>query len=106
MGSSRLGIGSGGAPSRIDSRSVFGMAVDYAGPFIRAPDNRAVLFELEDVTYSRGGKTVLREVSARLPVGASSLLGASGSGKSTLLRLLNRLADPDPGRVIYQGKDV
>ncbi|MFL5871028.1 MAG: ATP-binding cassette domain-containing protein [Solirubrobacterales bacterium] len=65
-----------------------------------------MLFELEDVTYSRGGKTVLREVSARLPVGASSLLGASGSGKSTLLRLLNRLADPDSGRVIYQGRDV
>jgi putative ABC transport system ATP-binding protein len=49
---------------------------------------------------------VLRDVSARLPVGASSLLGPSGSGKSTLLRLLNRLADPDDGRVIYEGKDV
>jgi ABC-type Fe3+/spermidine/putrescine transport system ATPase subunit len=65
-----------------------------------------VLFDLEDVTYSRGGKVVLSDVSARLPVGASSLLGPSGSGKSTLLRLLNRLADPDSGRVMYQGRDV
>jgi len=65
-----------------------------------------VLFELDDVTYSRGGKVVLRDVGARLPVGASSLLGPSGSGKSTMLRLLNRLADPDSGRVVYQGKDV
>jgi putative ABC transport system ATP-binding protein len=65
-----------------------------------------VLFELEDVTYSRGGEVVLKEVSARLPVGASSLLGPSGSGKSTLLRLLNRLADPGSGRVIYEGRDV
>ena len=65
-----------------------------------------MLFDLEDVSYSRGGKVVLREVSARLPVGASSLLGPSGSGKSTLLRLLNRLADPDSGRVIYEGRDV
>jgi ABC-type cobalamin/Fe3+-siderophores transport system ATPase subunit len=65
-----------------------------------------VLFELEDVTYSRGGKVVLRDVRARLPVGASSLLGPSGSGKSTLLRLLNRLADPESGRVIYEGRDV
>jgi putative ABC transport system ATP-binding protein len=66
----------------------------------------AVLFELEDVTYSRDGTVVLRDVRARLPVGASSLLGPSGSGKSTLLRLLNRLADPDSGRVLYEGRDV
>ena len=65
-----------------------------------------MLFELEQVTYTRGGKVVLRDVTVRLPVGASSVLGASGSGKSTLLRLLNRLADPDAGRVVYEGKDV
>jgi putative ABC transport system ATP-binding protein len=65
-----------------------------------------VLFDLEDITYSRGGKVVLSDVRARLPVGANSLLGASGSGKSTLLRLLNRLADPDSGRVMYEGTDV
>lgn len=65
-----------------------------------------MLFELEDVTYSRGGKLVLHDVSVRLPVGASSVVGPSGSGKSTLLRLLNRLADPDSGRVVYEGTDV
>jgi putative ABC transport system ATP-binding protein len=65
-----------------------------------------VLFELEDVTYSRSGKVVLRDVSARLPIGASCVVGPSGSGKSTLLRLLNRLADPDAGRVLYEGVDV
>jgi putative ABC transport system ATP-binding protein len=65
-----------------------------------------VLFDLEDVSYSRGGKLVLRDVSVRLPVGASSVVGPSGSGKSTLLRLLNRLADPDSGRVLYEGTDV
>ena len=65
-----------------------------------------MLFELEEVIYSRGGQDVLSEVRARLPVGACSLLGPSGSGKSTLLRLLNRLADPDSGRVLYEGRDV
>jgi putative ABC transport system ATP-binding protein len=65
-----------------------------------------VLFELEDVSYSRSGKVVLRDVNVRLPVGASSVVGPSGSGKSTMLRLLNRLADPDEGRVIYEGADV
>jgi putative ABC transport system ATP-binding protein len=65
-----------------------------------------VLFELENVSYSRAGKLVLRDLDARLPVGASSVVGPSGSGKSTLLRLLNRLADPDEGRVVYEGTDV
>jgi putative ABC transport system ATP-binding protein len=65
-----------------------------------------MLFELDDVTYSRGGEVVLRDVSARLPVGASCVAGPSGSGKSTLLRLLDRLADPDSGRVLYEGHDV
>jgi putative ABC transport system ATP-binding protein len=65
-----------------------------------------VLFELDDVTYSRAGATVLRGLSARLPEGASCVAGPSGSGKSTLLRLLNRLADPNSGRVLYEGQDV
>jgi putative ABC transport system ATP-binding protein len=73
---------------------------------MRASDNRGVLFEIERVSYSRAGKLVLRDLDARLPVGASSVVGPSGSGKSTLLRLLNRLADPDSGRVVYEGKDV
>ncbi len=65
-----------------------------------------MLFEIENVSYSRAGKLVLRNLEARLPVGASSIVGPSGSGKSTLLRLLNRLADPDQGTVIYEGTDV
>jgi putative ABC transport system ATP-binding protein len=82
------------------------MALDYACRLNQQPDNRTVLFELENVTYSRGGKVVLDDVRMRLPVGVGSLLGPSGSGKSTLLRLLNRLADPDSGRVLYEGRDV
>jgi ABC-type methionine transport system ATPase subunit len=68
--------------------------------------NRRVLFDLEQVTYSRAGEVVLDRISMRLPVGASCVRGPSGSGKSTLLRLLNRLADPDSGRVLYEGTDV
>jgi putative ABC transport system ATP-binding protein len=65
-----------------------------------------MLFELERVTQSRDGETVLEGLSASLPEGASCVAGPSGSGKSTLLRLLNRLADPDSGVVRYRGADV
>jgi putative ABC transport system ATP-binding protein len=64
------------------------------------------LFDLDGVTLSRGGKEVLRGVSAHLPEGASAVVGPSGCGKSTLLRLLNRLADPDSGSVDYRGRGV
>jgi ABC-type Fe3+/spermidine/putrescine transport system ATPase subunit len=70
------------------------------------PDGLDPLFELRDVTLSRGGEVVLRDVSARLPAGAVCVAGPSGSGKSTLLRLLNRLVDPDRGDVRYRGQDV
>ncbi len=35
-----------------------------------------------------------------------ALVGASGSGKSTLLKMINRLGDPDCGRVLFEGSDV
>jgi ABC-type cobalamin/Fe3+-siderophores transport system ATPase subunit len=66
----------------------------------------ASLFALDRVTLSRAGKVVLRNLSAKIPSGASCVAGPSGSGKSTLLRLLNRLADPDEGTVSYHGRDV
>jgi putative ABC transport system ATP-binding protein len=65
-----------------------------------------VLFELDDVTLSRGGRTILEDVSCRLPEGSVCVAGPSGCGKSSLLRLLNRLADPDRGTVRYRGGDV
>jgi ABC-type phosphate transport system ATPase subunit len=66
----------------------------------------AAAFELEHVSLSRAGKPVLRELSVRLPAGASCLAGPSGSGKSTVLRLLNRLSDAELGTVLYRGSDV
>ncbi len=63
-------------------------------------------FELERVSLSRAGKPVLRELSARIPPGATCIAGPSGSGKSTLLRLLDRLSDAESGVVRYRGADV
>jgi putative ABC transport system ATP-binding protein len=65
-----------------------------------------VLFELERVTLARGSRTVLEDIRCRLPAGAACVAGPSGCGKSSLLRLLNRLADPVSGTVLYRGTDV
>ena len=65
-----------------------------------------MLFELHDVSLERGGRQVLDCVSASLPEGSTAIVGPSGAGKSTLLRLLNRLADPDTGQVLYRGRPL
>ena len=66
----------------------------------------AAVFELDQVSLSRAGEPVLRELSAAIPGGATCIAGPSGSGKSTLLRLLDRLSDPERGVVRYRGTDV
>jgi ABC-type multidrug transport system ATPase subunit len=58
------------------------------------------------VVAERGGVVVLRDVDVVIEGGLTAVLGPSGSGKSTLLRLLNRLADPVRGSVLFDGDDV
>ncbi len=65
-----------------------------------------MLFELRDVSLTRGERRVLDAVSAGVPAGSAAIVGPSGSGKSTLLRLLNRLADPDTGTIAYRGRPL
>jgi putative ABC transport system ATP-binding protein len=65
-----------------------------------------MLFELRDVTASRGAQPVLDGLTLTLAEGATAVVGPSGCGKSTLLRLLNRLADPDSGEIRFRGRDV
>jgi putative ABC transport system ATP-binding protein len=65
-----------------------------------------VLFELGDVSLTRGDRRVLDSVGVAIPAGATAIVGPSGAGKSTLLRLLNRLADPDSGTISYREKPL
>ncbi len=61
----------------------------------------------EHLTKRFGDFTAVDNVSFSLPQGRTlAILGTSGSGKSTLLRLLNRLLEPDSGRVLLDGADT
>ncbi|MFN8169145.1 MAG: ATP-binding cassette domain-containing protein [Candidatus Nanopelagicales bacterium] len=65
------------------------------------------LFTLEDVSLEVDGRLLLAHVDEHLHAGVvTAIAGPSGSGKSTLLRLLNRLAEPTSGRVLFRGTDV
>ncbi|MGP7795799.1 ATP-binding cassette domain-containing protein [Sphingomonas sp. CLY1604] len=59
------------------------------------------------VTKRFGDTLAVDGVSLGIDAGSFvALVGTSGSGKSTLLKTINRLIDPDAGRVLIDGADV
>ena len=66
-----------------------------------------LIIEVEDLHLSYGDLEVLRGLTFSINRGeVLVVVGASGSGKSTLLRCLNRLEDPDSGKIIIDGVDA
>lgn len=62
---------------------------------------------VKDFPLAGGTLRAVDHVSLDVPRGRTlALVGESGSGKSTTARLLLRLADPDAGRVEFDGADV
>jgi ATP-binding cassette subfamily B protein len=64
---------------------------------------------LENISFAFPGRAgpVLKEASAAFPAGIKiGIRGASGVGKSTLIDLLQRLYDPDEGRILLAGGDI
>lgn len=79
--------------------------VDFAYP----PADKVSLASLEEVATldTRGGTTVLHDVSFRAEAGQMiALVGSSGAGKSTIAQLVPRLYDVDAGSVRLSGIDV
>jgi osmoprotectant transport system ATP-binding protein len=61
----------------------------------------------EGVTKRYGDQVALAGVDLQIAERQlTALVGTSGSGKTTLLKMVNRLAEPDAGRVTVQGADV
>ena len=63
--------------------------------------------ECDQVTFSYGGETVLRDFSMQFPENRIiGVTGRSGSGKSTLLKLLMRFWKTTSGSVNISGKEI
>ena len=65
------------------------------------------MLELDQLTKSYGGRTVLAQLSHVFKAGEFvAIMGESGVGKSTLLNLIAGLDTPDGGRVIIDGTPI
>ena len=54
-----------------------------------------------------GGANAVADLSLDIPDGQTCvLIGPSGCGKTTTLRMINRLIDPDSGRILVDGQDT
>lgn len=66
-----------------------------------------IVLKVEDLKKSFGSTQVLRGVSFEVKRGETKvILGPSGTGKSTLLACINRLVEPDSGKVFLEGEEI
>ncbi|HLZ94860.1 MAG TPA: ATP-binding cassette domain-containing protein [Candidatus Dormibacteraeota bacterium] len=66
------------------------------------------MIQLEHVTKAfPGGSNAVKDLSLEIRDGETCvLIGPSGCGKTTTLRMINRLIEPDGGRIIVDGEDT
>lgn len=65
------------------------------------------LFQGEDLTCIRGGRTVFLGLNFNLAQGQALILeGPNGSGKSSLIRMLSGLVRPKLGKLVWQDQDA
>lgn len=61
----------------------------------------------ENVSKSYGDSLILNNLTFKINKGEFTvLIGPSGCGKTTTLKTINRLIEPDQGRILVDGKDI
>ena len=63
--------------------------------------------DFKNVKFGFESNAVLKNVSFSVKAGETiAIVGQTGSGKTSLTRLINRIFDPEEGKVLIDGKDV
>lgn len=111
-------IGITGASARIFTQAEIAMerifrlldtpvADELTGPSDPCPMLEGTI-EFKAITFAYpNGKTVLEDVSFKIPAGQTvALVGPSGVGKTTLINLLSRFYHPQSGTILCDGLDI
>lgn len=64
------------------------------------------MLEFLDVSYSAGGKDILKNVNIKLDDRFVAITGPNGSGKSTMAKLIAGIIAPTSGRILMDGVDI
>ena len=63
--------------------------------------------EVKDLSFSWGSKRVLKKINLSIKSNQLvSILGVNGVGKTTLLKCINRILQPDTGKVEVLSKNI
>jgi ATP-binding cassette, subfamily B, bacterial len=63
--------------------------------------------ELQNVNLEYAGKTVLRDINFKIPIGKkTAILGPTGAGKSLLINILTGMIKPTTGKVLIDDVDI
>lgn len=76
---------------------------------VQVPNAENLGIELHNVSfkYPHTNKPALKNISLKIPPGKIiAVVGFNGAGKTTLIKLLNRLYDPDSGKITLGGVDI
>ena len=90
-------------PEIVDSEEIRNTG-DSPAPALRHIEGE---IEFRNLNFAYDGKTVLHDISLRIPAGSSlAIVGPTGSGKTTLVNLIPRIYDATPGTVLIDGRSV
>src|SRR5690606_26061236 len=83
--------------------------LEGAAMSLRSAPTAGAQIELESLTkrYPGQAEPAVDDISLVIPAGEIVVLvGPSGSGKTTLLKMINRIIEPNSGRIYLDGEDV
>ena len=64
------------------------------------------MLEFQNVSYSAGGKEILKNVSLTIDDRFVAITGPNGSGKSTMAKIIAGIIQPTSGRILFDGTDI